>query len=161
MAKMKSNSPKDDVMVTLTMARPVAEAVAAACEWFLRQHMGQFWDMVEDLCMANYYDGAQKGLFKTEEQRRTAFDDAIDRRNSMQDGLDALYRRYVIPSPDTDRMKIPYRAEIAWLTIRYALSWHDKPEGIEGDVRFYDPINRSDQPYPKIELFKISKKGKK
>lgn len=49
-------------------------------------------------------------------------------------------------------MKVPYRAEIVWLVIRYALAWHDNPEGMPGCVSYYDPMNRSDQPQPKIEL---------
>lgn len=49
-------------------------------------------------------------------------------------------------------MKVPYRAEIVWLVIRHALAWHDNPEGMPGCVSYYDPMNRSDQPQPKIEL---------
>lgn len=45
----------------------------------------------------------------------------------------------------------PYRAETVWLTIRYALAWHDFPEGGQW-VDFYEPMNRSDQPMPKVEL---------
>lgn len=44
-----------------------------------------------------------------------------------------------------------YRAETVWLTIRYALAWHDFPEGGQW-VDFYEPMNRSDQPMPKVEL---------
>ena len=49
------------------------------------------------------------------------------------------------------RMKEAYRAETVWLTIRYALAWHDFPEGGQW-VDFYEPMNRSDQPMPKVEL---------
>ena len=49
-------------------------------------------------------------------------------------------------------MKVPYRAEIVWLVIRHALSWHDNPDGIAGCVSYYPPMNRSDQPQPKIKL---------
>jgi len=48
-------------------------------------------------------------------------------------------------------MKGAYRAETVWLTIRYALAWHDFPEGGQW-VDFYEPMNRSDQPMPKVEL---------
>lgn len=48
-------------------------------------------------------------------------------------------------------MKEAYRAETVWLTIRYALAWHDFPEGGQW-VDFYEPMNRSDQPMPKVEL---------
>lgn len=46
---------------------------------------------------------------------------------------------------------VKYRAETVWLTIRYALAWHDFPEGGQW-VDFYEPMNRSDQPMPKVEL---------
>ena len=58
-----------------------------------------------------------------------------------------------------DVMKIPYRAEIVWLVIRHALSWHDNPDGVAGCISYYAPLNRSDQPQPKIEL-KLKGKGK-
>ena len=48
MAK-KNDAPTEIETITLTMSRPVAEAVQAACEWYLRLHMGQFWDLAEDL----------------------------------------------------------------------------------------------------------------
>lgn len=55
-------------------------------------------------------------------------------------------------------MKIMCRAEIVWLVIRHALSWHDNPDGVAGCVSYYAPLNRSDQPQPKIEL-KLKGKG--
>lgn len=74
------------------------------------------------------------------------------RRNDMQDGLDNLYRRYVLPAPISDLMEIPYRAEQVWLVIRHALAWHDKPEGDPWNVCFDKPLNRSDQPQPVVKL---------
>lgn len=53
--------------VTITMSRPVAEAVKTACEWYLRLHMGQFWDMADDLCMENFIP-----IWKTMCMRRTS-----------------------------------------------------------------------------------------
>lgn len=44
-----------------------------------------------------------------------------------------------------------YRAESVWLAIRYALAWHDFPEGGMWND-FFSPLNRSDQPMPKVEL---------
>ena len=41
MAK-ENDAPTEIETITLTMSRPVAEAVQAACEWYLRLHMGQF-----------------------------------------------------------------------------------------------------------------------
>ena len=49
MTKKKSDAPAEVETITLTMSRPVAEAVQTACEWYLRLHMGQFWDLAEDL----------------------------------------------------------------------------------------------------------------
>ena len=53
MAK-ENDAPTEIETITLTMSRPVAEAVQAACEWYLRLHMGQFWDAADDLCMAKF-----------------------------------------------------------------------------------------------------------
>lgn len=47
----KNKTPAEVETVTVTMSRPVAEAVQTACEMYLRLHMGQFNDLAEDLCM--------------------------------------------------------------------------------------------------------------
>lgn len=158
--KKSSKAPAEIETVTVTMTRPVAEAVKIACEWYLRLHMGQFWDLAEDLCMAKFYSDAKHNVFKTEEQRDNAFIVSIQRRNEMQDGLDNLYRRYVLPAPMSDLMEIPYRAEQVWLAIRYALAWHDKPEGNQQNVCFSRPLNRSDQPMPTVKLTEVQDKKK-
>lgn len=51
----KKNAPAEIEKVTITMSRPVAEAVAKACEMYLRLHMGQFEDLTDELCMAKFY----------------------------------------------------------------------------------------------------------
>lgn len=56
----KNNSPAEIETVTLTMSRPVAEAVQTACEWYLRLHMGQFRDMTDDLCMAKFLSDLER-----------------------------------------------------------------------------------------------------
>lgn len=78
-------------------------------------------------------------------------------RNKMRQGMDALWRQNVPPASIDTTMKEAYRAETVWLTIRYALAWNDFPEGGQW-VDFYEPMNRSDQPMPKIEL-KLKGKG--
>lgn len=135
----KNDAPTEIETITLTMSRPVAEAVQAACEWYLRLHMGQFWDVADDLCMAKFYSDAKHNEFKTKEQRDNAFTVSI-------------HRRYVLPAPTSDVMKVPYRAEQVWLAIRHALAWHDKPEGDPWNVCFDKPLNRSDQPQPVVKL---------
>lgn len=105
--------------------------------------------------MAKFYSDAKHNEFKTKEQRDNAFTVSIHRRNDMQDGLDNLYRRYVLPAPISDLMEIPYRAEQVWLVIRHALAWHDKPEGDWMNVEFDKPLNRSDQPQPTIKLTEV------
>ena len=67
----KNDAPTEIETITLTMSRPVAEAVQAACEWYLRLHMGQFWDLAEGLCpecfkvyretMERFYTGGKRG----------------------------------------------------------------------------------------------------
>lgn len=152
MTKKKSNAPAEVETITLTMSRPVAEAVQVACEWYLRLHMGQFWDLAEDLCFAKFYSDLKNGAFKTKEQEDNAFEVAIDRRNTMLLEMERLYSRYVLPAPTSDVMKVPYRAEQVWLAIRHALAWHDKPEGDRMNVAFNKPLNRSDQPQPIIKM---------
>lgn len=144
--------------MTITMSRPVAEAVKTACEWYLRLHMGQFWDMADDLCMEKFYSDLENNVYETNEQRENAFDVALHRRDTMREEMEKLYNRCVLPAPISDVMKIPYRAEIVWLVIRHALSWHDNPDGVAGCISYYAPLNRSDQPQPKIEL-KLKGKG--
>ena len=68
----KNDAPTEIETITLTMSRPVAEAVQAACEWYLRLHMGQFWDVADDLCMAKFYSDVKHNEFKTKEQRDNA-----------------------------------------------------------------------------------------
>lgn len=148
----KNDAPTEIETIALTMSRPVAEAVQAACEWYLRLHMGQFWDLAEDLCFAKFYSDAENNAFQSEEQRKNAFNAAIGRRNTMLLEMERLYSRCVLPAPTSDVMKVPYRAEQVWLAIRHALAWHDKPEGDPWNVCFDKPLNRSDQPQPVVKL---------
>lgn len=152
MTKKKSDAPAEVETITLTMSRPVAEAVQTACEWYLRLHMGQFWDLAEDLCFAKFYSDAENNAFQSEEQRKNAFNVAIGRRNTMLLEMERLYSRCVLPAPTSDVMKVPYRAEQVWLAIRHALAWHDKPEGDPWNVCFDKPLNRSDQPQPVVKF---------
>lgn len=154
MAK-ENDAPTEIETITLTMSRPVAEAVQTACEWYLRLHMGQFWDLAEDLCFAKFYSDAESNAFQSEEQRKNAFNVAIDRRNTMLLEMERLYSRCVLPAPTSDVMKAPYRAEQVWLVIRHAMAWHDKPEGDWMNVEFDKPLNRSDQPQPTIKLTEV------
>lgn len=154
MAK-NSKQPGEIETVTLTMSRPVAEAVKMACEMYLRLHMGQFEDLTENLCMAKFYSDLERNAFTTEEQRDDAFRTAIECRNTMRNGLNGLYKCCVLPAPLEYTMRIPYRAEIAWTTLRYALVWHDHPEGIKSCVDYYKPMNRSDQPTPTVKLSEV------
>lgn len=155
MAKKKSDAPAEVETITLTMSRPVAEAVQAACEWYLRLHMGQFWDLAEGLCFAKFYSDLKNGAFKTKEQEDNAFKVAMDRRDFMCVGMEQAYNRFVLPAPISDVMRVPYRAEQVWLAIRHALAWHDKPEGDPRNVCFDKPLNRSDQPQPTINLTEV------
>lgn len=150
--KKNSKAPSEIETVTVTMSRPVAEAVQIACEWYLRLHMGQFRDLCDDLCMAKYYADLKNDVFSTKELREKAFDLSIRYRNAMEEEMDRLYSRYVLPAPISSLMRIPYRAEIVWLTLRYALAWHDNPEGVAWCVDYQKPMNRSDQPMPVVEL---------
>lgn len=111
MTKKKSDAPAEVETITLTMSRPVAEAVQTACEWYLRLHMGQFWDLAEGLCFAKFYSDLKNGAFKTKEQEDNAFKVAMDRRDFMCVGMEQAYNRFVLPAPISDVMRVPYRAE--------------------------------------------------
>ena len=104
------------------MSRPVAEAVQTACEWYLRLHMGQFWDLAEDLCFAKFYSDAENNAFQSEEQRKNAFNVAIGRRNTMLLEMERLYSRCVLPAPTSDVMKV--RTGQNRYGLPFATPWH-------------------------------------
>ena len=134
------------------MSRATAEAVAAACEMYLRLHMGQFDDLAEDLCMCKHYADRIAGKFKNEKEADRDFRRALRNRNSMTEEMDRLYYQFGCRPQISDGMRIPYRAEQVWLGIRHAMAWYDHPEGNPWSVCFDKPLNRSDQPQPKVEL---------
>ena len=155
----KKSAPAEIETVTITMSRPVAEAVAKACEMYLRLHMGQFEDLTDELCMAKFYAALENDSFADEEERDEIFHISIDRRNIMQEEVDKLYKRYVLSAPLDYCMRIPYRAEQIWLAIRHALAWHDNPKG-DYTVQYDKPLNRSDQPQPMVQLYEAPTEGK-
>ena len=135
----KKSAPAEIETVTITMSRPVAEAVAKACEMYLRLHLGQFEDLIDELCMAKFYAALENDSFDGKEERDEIFHISIDRRNIMQEEVDKLYKRYVLSAPLDYCMRIPYRAEQIWLAIRYALAWHDNPKG-DYTVQYDKPL---------------------
>ncbi len=155
----KKNAPAEIETVTITMSRPVAEAVAKACEMYLRLHLGQFEDLIDELCMAKFYAALENDSFDGKEERDEIFHISIDRRNIMQEEVDKLYKRYVLSAPLDYCMRIPYRAEQVWLAIRHALAWHDNPKG-DYTVQYDKPLNRSDQPQPMVQLYEAPTEGK-
>jgi len=153
----KNKTPAEVEAVTITMSRETAQAVKQACEEYLRFRMGQFEDFTNEVCCWDYVDKMEKRCHTTEERKQFHKDHEADflkcmrLRNQMRQGMDALWRQNVPPASIDTTMKEAYRAETVWLTIRYALAWHDFPEGGQW-VDFYEPMNRSDQPMPKVEL---------
>ena len=91
----KKDTPAEVETVTVTMSRPVAEAVQAACEMYLRLHMGQFNDLAEDLCMAKHYADMDAKRFKNAEAQKEDFYRALENRNMMQDDMDRAYQMFV------------------------------------------------------------------
>lgn len=148
----KKDTPAEVETVTVTMSRPVAEAVQTACEMYLRLHMGQFNDLAEDLCMAKHYADVDAKRFRAIEDENDSLFQALDRRNAMQDDMERTYKMFACHPLIEDGMRVPYRAETVWLGIRHALAWHDKPEGDRMNVCFDKPLNRSDQPQPTVKL---------
>lgn len=74
----KNDAPTEIETITLTMSRPVAEAVQAACEWYLRLHMGQFWDLAEDLCFAKFYSDAENKCTTDQDDRVKLVDKLVE-----------------------------------------------------------------------------------
>lgn len=143
--------------MTVTMSRATAEVVKRACEEHLRFRMGQFDDFTNEVCLWKYMDEFEKTCHTDEERKRFSaehnaeFMECIKNRNRMRQGMEALWRENVPSAPIDTSMRDAYRAETVWLTLRYALAWHDFPEGGMW-VDFYEPLNRSDQPLPRVEL---------
>jgi len=136
----KKSAPAEIETVTITMSRPVAEAMAKACEMYLRLHLGQFEDLIDELCMAKFYAALENDSFADEEERDEIFHISIDRRNIMQEEVDKLYKRYVLSAPLDYCMRIPYRAEQVWLAIRHAMA--RQPEG-----RLHGSVRQATQPF--------------
>lgn len=114
MAK-ENDAPTEIETITLTMSRPVAEAVQTACEWYLRLHMGQFWDLAEDLCFAKFYSDAENNAFQSEEQRKNAFNVAIGRRKYHAARNGTAVQQMRSPGPDLRRNEgaVPGRTGMA------------------------------------------------
>lgn len=119
--------------------------------------MGQFEDFTNEVCCWDYVEQMEKECHTTEERKKFHRDHEQDfykcmrLRDRMRAGLRALWAQNVPTASIQFTLKEAYRAESVWLAIRYALAWHDFPEGgIWND--FFSPLNRSDQPMPKVEL---------
>lgn len=155
--KTKNKTPAEVENVTITMSRKTAEAVKQACEEYLRLRMGQFEDFTNEVCCWDYVEQMEKECHTTEERKKFHRDHEQDfykcmrLRDHMRAGLRALWAQNVPTASIQFTLREAYRAESVWLAIRYALAWHDFPEGGMWND-FFSPLNRSDQPMPKVEL---------
>lgn len=153
----KKVAPADVETVTITMSRKTAEAVKQACEEYLRLRMGQFEDFTNEVCCWDYVEQMEKECHTTEERKKFHRDHEQDfykcmrLRDRMRAGLRALWAQNVPTASIQFTLREAYRAESVWLAIRYALAWHDFPEGGMWND-FLSQLNRSDQPMPKVEL---------
>ncbi len=128
----KNDAPTEIETITLTMSRPVAEAVKSGLRVVSAAAHGQFWDLAEDLCFAKFYSDAENNAFQSEEQRKNAFNVAIGRRNTMLLEMERLYSRVRSPGPDLRRNEGAVPAEQVWLAIRYALHGMTSRRAIHG-----------------------------
>lgn len=157
MAQKRKSPPAEVENVTITMSRKTAEAVKQACEEYLRLRMGQFEDFTNEVCCWDYVEQMEKECHTTEERKKFNRDHEQDfykcmrLRDRMRAGLRALWTQNVPTASIQFTLREAYRAESVWLAIRYALAWHDFPEGGMWND-FFSPLNRSDQPMPKVEL---------
>lgn len=121
------------------------------------QSMGQFEDFTNEVCCWDYVEQMEKECHTTEERKKFNRDHEQDfykcmrLRDRMRAGLRALWTQNVPTVSIQFTLREAYRAESVWLAIRYALAWHDFPEGGMWND-FFSPLNRSDQPMPKVEL---------
>ncbi len=162
--KKKNKAPEESETVTVTMSRETAVAVKLACEEYIRFRMGQFEDFVNEVCCWDYTEQMEKECHTSEERKKfhreheQDFRKCMRLRNHMREGLRTLWAQNVPPTSIQFTLREAYRAESVWLAIRYALAWHDFPKGGMG-CDFFIPLNRSDQPMPKVEVNAKTKKG--
>ena len=123
---------------TLTMDAETARVVSRACEFYARILFGQWeelsWEMIlQDRTYANRRPECEAFL---ERAQMAAFPDLVHGRS------------YGVGHDRT--------ADTAWnayQAIRYAIAWHDHPEGVLA-VCFDKPMKFSDAPMPKCEVMK-------
>ena len=86
MDKKKKTHRREVETVTVTMSRPVAEAVQAACEMYSRLHMGQFNDLGRLSAWRSTMPIWMQSDSKTQRTKKEDFYRALENRNMMQDG---------------------------------------------------------------------------
>lgn len=123
---------------TLTMDAETANVVKRACELYARILFGQWDEISWEMTM-----------------RDSTF---IDRRNDCQRHLAAAQTATFPELPPGHSYGVGYdrTADTAWnayQAIRYAIAWHDHPEG-GITVNFDKPLRVSDAPMPKCEVKK-------
>lgn len=121
---------------TLTMDAETANVVKRACELYARILFGQWDEISWEMTM-----------------RDSTF---IDRRNDCQRHLAAAKIATFPELPPGQSYGVGHdsTADTAWnayQAIRYAIAWHDHPEG-GCTVNFDKPLRVSDAPMPKCEV---------
>ena len=130
--------------ITLELTREQAEAVMAATELLARLEIGQFEEVSWKLM--NHFRG------KDRDGNPTFDDRSRDLANAYLKG--ACMATFGVKNgwPDIGEKSIQHeRCWAVYETIRYALAWHDHPEGSTWNVDFREPLGYG-EPMPKCEV---------
>lgn len=128
----------DELRYVLSMTEEQARAVSRACELYARLRIGQLDELNFELL-----------LFKSRE-------DICERREQALNLL-LLLKKIYFPelnghghSYGVGHDEVSDRAWVAYQAMRYAMAWHDHPEGGIG-VHFDPPMPLSNEPLPTCE----------
>lgn len=142
-----------DEQIQLTMDRDVAGIVMRACEFYSRVLCGQY-DQIPNEVM----DSRLAKILKEEgkEKMHEKFDEVIRQRD---DAADVFKNARKIQFPELDLFahygfgysELTDRAFDVYQVLRYAIAWHDHPEG-GYTVNFDKPMSKYE--LPKAEFIK-------
>ena len=134
---MAGKAEVSEERVVLTMTREQAYSLMHATELLARLHIGQTFTLSELLG-----DLSAKDYCERRDRAREAFDL----------GLRILYGTNAYGYPDISEKSIEHeRCWALYTTVRYALAWHDNPEGNMWSVAFDEPLGYGEE-MPKCEI---------
>lgn len=133
-------------IVNIEMTREHAEAVQNACELLMRLKLGQPGYMTDLLL------GWPKGPDDMSSEEYILRRDLAN--EILKTALKVLYGENNYGEPDCEKDMLEALSYEVWSTIRYALAWHDHPEGSDWNVSFRQPLSESGLTMPKCQVTK-------